>query len=109
MTDPAPSPDAPPFDEPWQAQLFALTLHLSQRGAFAWGEWAQALGGEIAMRRAGSGAQDGGPGYWSAWLAALERLLQARGIAGGAEVQAMRDAWAAAHLATPHGAPVRLG
>ena len=35
--DPAlPPGDAPVFAEPWQAQAFAMTLQLHQRGLFSW-------------------------------------------------------------------------
>ena len=30
----------PVFAAPWQAQAFALTLSLHERGAFTWKEWA---------------------------------------------------------------------
>lgn len=31
------------FAEPWQAQAFALVVHLHSKGAFTWREWASAL------------------------------------------------------------------
>ncbi|MSE24786.1 nitrile hydratase subunit beta, partial [Lactobacillus curvatus] len=31
---------APTFNEPWEAQAFALTLALHRRGVFTWDEWA---------------------------------------------------------------------
>ena len=36
--------DGPVFGAPWQAQAFALTLSLHERGAFTWKEWAATLG-----------------------------------------------------------------
>ena len=33
----------PVFAEPWQAQVFALTVQLSQAGYFRWREWADTL------------------------------------------------------------------
>ena len=42
------APEAPPFDEPWQAQAFAMAVSLNQRGLFSWSEWTKALGAEIA-------------------------------------------------------------
>ena len=32
----------PGFAEPWQAELFAMTHALSQRGVFTWPQWAAA-------------------------------------------------------------------
>jgi nitrile hydratase accessory protein len=60
---------APVFTAPWQAKAFALTVHLHDRGAFGWGEWAAALGREVKDQAPGA------EGYYAAWLRALERLL----------------------------------
>ncbi|MBA3810451.1 MAG: nitrile hydratase accessory protein, partial [Caulobacteraceae bacterium] len=60
--------DGPVFEEPWQAQAFALAVQLNGEGAFTWSEWAEALS---AALRAGAGP-DGGSGYYACWLAALE-------------------------------------
>jgi len=38
--------DEPVFREPWEAQAFAMTLALHERGLFTWGEWAAALADE---------------------------------------------------------------
>ncbi len=102
------APEAPAFDAPWQAQLFALTVHLSERGAFSWPDWAEAFGAEIAHRRQAAGAQDGGADYWAAWLTTLEALLEARGLADAQVLAGLRAAWEEAYLSTPHGAPVQL-
>jgi hypothetical protein len=42
------APEAPPFDEPWQAQVFAVAVSLERRGVFDGSEWTRALGAEIA-------------------------------------------------------------
>ena len=31
--------DGPAFAEPWMAQAFACTVHLSRRGLSTWNEW----------------------------------------------------------------------
>ena len=98
----------PAFLEPWHAQAFALTVHLSERGAFSWPDWADVFGAALAARRRDHGPLDGGADYWAAWLAALETLLAARDLAAPGDVTRMRDAWEAAYLATAHGAPVSL-
>ncbi len=98
----------PAFTDPWHAQAFALTVHLSERGAFTWPDWAATFGAALAARRGVHGALDGGADYWAAWLAALETLLATRDMAAPGDVARMRDAWEAAYLATPHGAPVTL-
>ena len=93
----------PMFAEPWQAQAFALAVQLSAEGAFTWPEWAQALGAELA-----SDPEDDGGRYYEHWVAALERLATARGMAGATELWRRKIEWAEAYLRTPHGRPVEL-
>jgi nitrile hydratase accessory protein len=99
--------DGPVFREPWEARAFALAVHLSEAGYFTWPEWAAALAEEIAAARR-QGAPDGGDTYYSHWLAALERLCTAKGMAGPEALSQLKDAWRRAYLATPHGKPVNL-
>jgi hypothetical protein len=54
--------DEPVFREPWEAQAFAMTVLLHQRGLFTWAEWAQALGAEIARATSPQFADDGSSG-----------------------------------------------
>lgn len=97
-----------PFAEPWQAELFALTVALSEAGAFGWPAWTEAFG--ATLKRHGAARElDGGADYWAAWLETLEGLLDRAGSATEAEAHEMRHRWEAAYLATPHGKPVRLG
>lgn len=100
--------DAPGrFDEPWQAQLFALTLALSDTGHFRWSDWTEAFG--ATLRRHGATRElDGGQDYFNAWLETLEHLLDGTGLAGRIEAARLKEAWTAAYLTTPHGQPVRL-
>ncbi|HUF44225.1 MAG TPA: nitrile hydratase accessory protein [Aestuariivirgaceae bacterium] len=96
--------DGPIFREPWQAQAFALAVKLSEAGVFTWREWTDALAGEIAA----AGPADRGERYYEHWLAALEKLVDAKGLTFAAERQARRDAWEEAARATPHGEPIVL-
>ena len=99
--------DEPVFAEPWQAQAFALTVHLHGKGAFTWQQWASALSDEIA-RAAASGEPDDGSHYYEFWLAALERLVRENGLAEQVALDARKEAWADAYRHTPHGKPVEL-
>jgi len=40
----------PVFREPWEAQAFAMTLALHERGLFTWPEWAAALAADSVYR-----------------------------------------------------------
>jgi nitrile hydratase accessory protein len=98
--------DGPVFAEPWHAQAFAMTVELNAAGLFTWSEWAQTLGAAIA----GSGPDaTGEDAYYAAWLAALERLLNDKGIVPETERSARQAAWDRAARATPHGQPIELG
>jgi nitrile hydratase accessory protein len=97
----------PVFGEPWQAQAFAMTLQLHQRGLFSWPEWAAALAARIAAAQA-LGDADLGDTYYRHWLAALEDLVAAKGAADAAELARCAQAWNLAADRTPHGQPIVL-
>ncbi len=99
--------DGPVFAEPWQAQAFAMTLALHERGLFSWPEWAQALARQIAAAQQ-AGDADRGDTYYHHWLATLEGLVAAKGASSEAELARTRDAWGQAAARTPHGQPVVL-
>ena len=97
----------PVFAEPWQAQAFAMTLQLHERGLFSWPEWAAALSAQIRAAQA-AGDADLGNTYYQHWLAALEALVQRKGAASAATLQRHVTAWAQAAERTPHGQPIHL-
>jgi nitrile hydratase accessory protein len=97
----------PVFGEPWEAQAFAITLALYQRGLFTWTEWSATLAAEIERAQAG-GDPDTGETYYRHWLAALERLVADKGLSDQAELARYRDAWERAADRTPHGTPIEL-
>jgi nitrile hydratase accessory protein len=99
-----PGIDEPVFSEPWQAEAFALTVALHENGLFSWGEWAEALSAEVKR----SDAAPDGHDYYEHWLAALEKLLAAKGVAAPSDVDATAAAWERAAHATPHGKPILL-
>lgn len=92
------------FDEPWQAQAFALVEHLRERGVLTAGEWNVALSRALEKQNPAAGGND----YYDCWLAALENLLDERGLIASAAVAAASAAWQRAAHATPHGQPVLL-
>lgn len=98
----------PVFAAPWQAQAFAMAVHLHARGVFTWPEWAEALAHQIAAAPAVDSADDDASVYYRQWLAALEHLVEARGVASVTELQRCAAAWDEAAERTPHGQPIEL-
>jgi nitrile hydratase accessory protein len=97
----------PVFHAPWEAEAFALALSLNTRGVFTWTEWAATLGDEIKKAQA-AGDPDTGETYYHHWLAALERIVAAKGLADAHVLSRTRDAWQRACARTPHGTPIEL-
>jgi nitrile hydratase accessory protein len=90
----------PTFQEPWEAQAFALAVKLSEQGYFTWKEWSAALAGQLQTSPSRS--------YYENWLAALEHLATAKGLTDGSALLDRKNAWADAYRHTPHGKPVEL-
>ncbi len=102
---PLPRDEAGPvFAAPWQAQAFALAVHLHAQGLFTWPQWAEALAAEIRA----AGSADDGSRYYEFWVAALERLVAVRGATDTQALHDRAEAWARAAAATPHGKPIEL-
>jgi nitrile hydratase accessory protein len=97
----------PVFREPWEAQAFAMAVRLHEAGHFTWGEWAAALAEQIRQAQV-AGDPDLGDTYYRHWLAALERLVAAKGLVSAEELARRRAEWDAAARETPHGQPIEL-
>ncbi|MGL5138311.1 MAG: nitrile hydratase accessory protein, partial [Beijerinckiaceae bacterium] len=80
------------FAAPWEAQAFALAVHLHERGVFAWPEFGAALSAEIARIRK-LGEIDDGVGYYRHWLAALENLLIAKDLTSAGMLGVLKEQW----------------
>lgn len=103
----SPGEETPTFHAPWEAQAFAMTLSLHERGLFTWPEWAEALSAHIARADA-NGEPDDGSAYYHRWLEALEDMVATTSLASKSELAATRDAWEHAAARTPHGQPIEL-
>ena len=99
--------DGPVFGAPWEAQAFAMALALHKAGLFTWPEWAATLGAEIKRAQA-AGDPDRGDTYYRHWLAALEKLVAAKGTSSVEELIRYQQAWDHAADRTPHGQPIAL-
>jgi nitrile hydratase accessory protein len=94
--------DRPTFEQPWEAEAFALAVAAHDRGLFTWSEWAATLGRVLAD----AGEAGGGTAYYQHWLTALEAITVAKGVASAATLHAVADAWIDAAAHTPHGQPI---
>jgi nitrile hydratase accessory protein len=71
----------PVFEEPWQAQAFAVVVELIDAGLITRKEWASRLAATLKAAE-DRGEYDTGLRYYDHWLAALESLVIDKGIAG---------------------------
>jgi nitrile hydratase accessory protein len=99
--------EGPVFNEPWEAQAFALAVRLSEAGCFTWAEWATVLSEEIRAAQA-RGDPDLGQTYYRHWLNALERICAEKGLVDREGMRQRTEAWRRAYRRTPHGRPVEL-
>ena len=90
----------PVFAEPWEAQAFAMVVKLHEKGVFTWNEWAETLGATIK-------AHPHAP-YYESWLAALESLVEAKGVMTESERLRRVDNWERAARLMPQGQPIEL-
>lgn len=98
----------PVFKAPWEAEAFAMTLALYEKGVFTWPQWAKVLSSEIDRAQA-NGDPDLGDTYYLHWLAALERIVVEQGITNQQQLAELYEDWNSAALSTPHGQPIVLG
>ena len=91
----------PVFNEPWEAQAFALVIGLYEKEAFTWVEWAEVLSATIH-------SDAGCKPYYELWLEALETIVKQKSLTDETEIKNRKADWQAALLATPHGAPIEL-
>ena len=70
-----------------------------------WGDPASPLADELKTAEASSEPDDGSQ-YYHHWVAALERLVTAKGLTDSPVLLERKEAWAEAYLHTPHGKPV---
>lgn len=99
--------EGPVFDEPWQAQAFAMTVKLNEGGQFSWSEWAEVFGAEIAADTV-SGQGVGNAAYYQCWLSALEKIVAQKALLTPEQLSARKAEWREASEHTPHGQPIEI-
>ncbi len=97
----------PVFEEPWHAQVFALTVHLNEAGHLDWPDWAARFGATLKAHGVDRDL-NGGSDYFAAWLETLEAVLAERAMTDAESLATLKTAWERAYLSTPHGEPVVL-
>ena len=98
---------APVFEEPWHAQVFAITVALNEAGVFQWTDWANRFGATLKQHGL-THELNGGSDYFHAWIETLEDFLADHKIALPSDLQVLKSAWKQAYLQTPHGQPVKI-
>ena len=99
--------NGPIFNEPWEAQAFALVLALHKAGKFSWSEWANYLSEEIKLAQQ-TGDLDLGDTYYQHWLRALEKITVTKALTTSKDIMRKTEQWRLAYSTTPHGHPVDL-
>ena len=99
--------EGPVFKEPWQTQVFAMTVTLSEAGLFSWQEWSSELDLNIQSWQK-KGVPDDGETYYLHWLETLEKILSRKNLIELADLLQRITEWKEAYLKTPHGHPVQL-
>jgi nitrile hydratase accessory protein len=75
------------FEQPWESRAFGIAAALADDGHFSWRDFQGGLIAEVAAH-----ADDAGEyRYYERWLAALEAILEDRGLVSLADVDARAD------------------
>jgi len=86
--------DGPVFEEPWQAQAFAVVVELIESGKVTRTEWADQLGAVLKSAEE-DGLYDAGARYYDHWLTALEKIIVEKDLTDfqelGREKESIRD------------------
>jgi nitrile hydratase accessory protein len=99
--------NGPIFNEPWEAQAFAIVLALHKARKFSWSEWTNYLSEEIKLAQK-TGDLEFGNTYYQYWLRALEKIILAKALTTNTDIMHKTEQWRLAYLNTPHGHPIDL-
>lgn len=66
--------NGPVFGAPWEAQVFAVVVQLTEQRKLTWSEWSDRLGVQFKQAAETGEAADGSR-YYEHWLQALERFM----------------------------------
>ena len=97
------------FLAPWQAQLFAITVHMSEMGYFAWHEFTHLFGNHLKLEKLfklNEVTLD--DRYYICWLNTLEELIIKKKLGDKKSFSTFKKKWEKAFNNTPHGKPVKI-
>ena len=101
--------DASVFLSPWQGQLFAITVHMSEIGYFKWDEFTHLFGKHLQLKKLFKLKEVNlDDRYYICWLNALEELIINKKLANKKSFSIFKKKWEKAFLNTPHGKPVKI-
>jgi nitrile hydratase accessory protein len=95
------------FAEPWQAQIFSMTVALNEAGAFTWKEWVEVFSTHRRLSQE-AGKPDSSQTYYEDWLDALEAMAATQALASPEDQARYKEAWRGAAARTKHGQPIEL-
>ena len=82
--------DGPVFEEPWQAQAFAVVVELIESGKVTRTEWAERFGAVLKSAEE-DGRYDAGTHYYDHWLTALELLIVEKNLVEWRDLASEKD------------------
>jgi len=101
--------DASVFLAPWQGHLFAITVHMSEKGFFKWDEFTHLFGNHLKLEKIFKlNEVNLDDRYYVCWLNALEELIINKGLGDKKSFSIFKKKWEKAFLNTPHGKPVKI-
>ncbi len=92
------------FTEPWEARAFAMAVALNERGLFTWPEWADLFSSNLKVNETLKAPRS----YYQVWMATLEEIAAAKGLANDDALKTREAEWLAAAARTPHGKAIEL-
>ena len=87
------------FDEPWHANLLALTVSLSERGVFSWSEWVDVFSSNLTKKEMKSNYNRD---YFSVWFFSLEEVLLKKDYISKESLREVFDALVLAQKQSAH-------
>jgi nitrile hydratase accessory protein len=88
------------FEAPWEARAFGIAMILHQQDVYLWSEFSDRLAAHVAVDDASADTPvlppppDTESRYYRQWLAALEGLVQEKGLLTAEEIDTRTDEFA---------------